>query len=43
MVLHGPQGAVGGGSRPEALQMLSIRAEDHSQDGQQRCELAAQE
>ena len=42
-VLHGPQGAVGGGSGPEALQMIFIRAKDHSQDGQQRRELAAQE
>ena len=39
--LHGPQGAVGGGSGPEALQMLFIQAKDHSQDGQQRRELAA--
>ena len=42
-VLHGPQGAVGGGSGPEALQMLFIWAKDHGPDGQQRRELAAQE
>ena len=42
-LLEGKQGAVGGGSGIKILQMLSIRAEDHDQDGQQRRELATQE
>ena len=37
------QGAVGSGSGIKTLQMLSIQAEDHGQDGQQRRELATQE
>ena len=42
-VLHGLQGAVDSGSGIETLQMLSLRAEDHGKDGQQRRELARQE
>ena len=38
-----PARAVSCGSGPEALQMLFIWTKDHSQDGQQRRELAAQE
>ena len=32
-VLHGLQGAIGSGQGIETLQMLSLRAEDHGQDG----------